>query len=275
MKTLIIFYFKTLSFISPKAAANSAFNIFQKVRKKSIRDREKAFYEKANKSVIEFDSEPIDSYAFGNPDHDIVILLHGWDSNAGCMLKFVDKLLEKDKYVLSINLPAHAFYRADKTNLFVCKSAFKTFLNTLPSNKNVSIIAHSFGSAISGYALSELKIKIDQLVFLTSPNHIKDVFEEFKQMISLGNKAYKLLLHKADMVLGEPLEEVNTQDKLKLANFDHLHLFHDEFDKVISYRNSEDIHESIENSSLYKYQNIGHYRMLWNDELVEKVIGII
>jgi len=275
MKTVIQFYFKSLSFISPKMAAHSAFNIFQKVRKKGIRDREKEFYNKARTYSIDFDPEPIDVYEFGNPEHDIVILLHGWDSNAGCMYKIVDALLQKDKRIISMNLPAHAFYKHSKTNLYVCKSAFKTFLSALPKDKSISIISHSFGSAISGYALSELDLKIDQLVFLTSPNGIKDVFVEFKGIIALGNKAYQLLIKKAEHILGEPLEHVKIQDKLKSVSFNHLHLFHDKNDKVISYRNSINIHSSIQNSSLYSYENIGHYRMLWHDELVTKIMGII
>ena len=91
----------------------------------------------------------------------------------------------------------------------------------------------------------------------------------------MGNTAYQSLIRKAEHVLGEPLEQVKIEEKLKLANFGHLHLFHDENDKVISYKNSTDIHENIDNSSLYKYSNIGHYRMLWNDELIDQIIGII
>ena len=184
MKTLITLYFRILSLVSPKLAAQSAFNVFQKVRKKDIRDREKPFYDRARHFTIPFENEPIDCYEFGNPDHDIIILLHGWDSNAGSMYKFVDKLVQKNKRVISMNLPAHAFYKNSKTNLFICKTAFKTFLTSLPpSDKSISIISHSFGSAISGYALSELNVKIDQLIFLTSPNYILDVFKEFKKKI--------------------------------------------------------------------------------------------
>jgi pimeloyl-ACP methyl ester carboxylesterase len=275
MLKLIKIYFTILSSISPKLAAQFAFNIFQKVRKKDIRDREKGFFIDAEKRNLNFKKEDLDVFEFGTDSKDLVILIHGWDSNAGCMYGFVDELIKKNKRIISINLPAHATYKADKTNFNECKDAFKTLLANLPKHSNLSIIAHSFGSGISTYALSELKVKIDKLIFLTSPNIIEDIFIDFKKLIGLNKKSYIILKKKADKILGESLDDLIMEEKLKKINFNHLHLIHDINDKIIPYSNTVSMNKAIKNSSITSFENIGHYRMLWNPEVISKSISYL
>lgn len=275
MLKLIKLYYTILSKISPKMAANGAFEIFKKVRKKDIREREKGFFKDAKTQKLNFEKEDLDVFEFGTDSKDLVILIHGWDSNAGCMYGFVDELLANNKRIISINLPAHAFYKANKTNLAECKKAFKTLLNNLPEHNNLSIIAHSFGSGISAYALSELDIKVDKLIFLTSPNVIEDIFIDFKKMIGLSDKSYQKLVLKADGVLGEKLSELSIQKKLKEFNFNHLHLIHDINDKIIPFSNTVSMNKAISNSTITRFENVGHYRMLWNSEIISKSISYL
>jgi len=268
-------YHKSLSVISPTLAAKSAFELFRKVRIKELRDQEKPFYDEANDSELVFENEVIHSYEFGNPNHDIVVLLHGWDSNAGCMYKFVQPLLEKNKYVLSFNLPAHAFHEASKTNIYEAKETFKKFMSTLPEGRNISIISHSFGSGVVGYGLSELNLEVDDLVFLTTPDRINDIFVDYKNLIGLNDKAFHILCKKASEIIGEDLNELSIATKLKKADFKYLHLFHDKKDKILPYKNSTQIASDIENSTLHTLTKMGHYKMLWNDELVKSVMELI
>ncbi|HIP35270.1 MAG TPA: alpha/beta fold hydrolase [Crocinitomix sp.] len=272
MLKLLKLYFTILSQINPKLSSKQAFNLFQRVRIKKIREREKPFFEKAKHFTFKSNNDILDAYAFGKPTKNIVILIHGWDSNAGSLYGFVEKLLTQGKYVVGFNLPGHAFHKSYKTNLFHSKNVFKSFLESLPNYNSLSIISHSFGSAVTTYALSELNIKVNQLVFLTTPNHIIDIFEEFKKIIGLGDKAYQLLIEKTNNVLGEPITRLSIENKLKNCQYNHLHLIHDKYDKVIPFTNSENIYFKVKNTSIYPFENIGHYRMLWNDDVINQTI---
>ncbi len=275
MIKLIQSYFKIVSKSCPKLAANQAFNLFCTVRKKSIRKREIPFYNTAKKHKISFGDGSLDCYHYGVPTKNIVLLVHGWDSNVGCLLKFASELTKRGKYVIGFNLPAHAFSKQKKTHVFECKNAFKTIVNSLPEYTSLSIISHSFGSAVTAYGLSELNVKIDTLVFQTSPNYLKDIFLEFKNMISLSDKSYILIIKKANKILQENIDEIATEKKLLQINFNHLYLFHDKNDKVIPFSNSEKIHKAIANSTLFPYENVGHYRMLWNTKIVAKTVKLL
>jgi len=268
-------YFKTLSAISPSLASKRAFEMFKKVRKKDIRDREKPFYDKAHAYEVPYQNKAIHCYSFGNPENDIVVLVHGWDSNVGSMYKFVEPLLAKNKYVLGFNLPGHAFYSANKTNLFEAKESFKIFMQALPRERKIDIISHSFGSAVTTFGLSEMKFKVNNLIYLTSPNKMEDIFRDFKNFIGLNEKAYQLLKDRANKILKEPLDLVNVDTRMKLVDFSHLYLFHDRADKIIPYTYSVKINESVSKSTLYSFDKLGHYKMLWNDALIAKVMHVI
>jgi len=275
MLVIIRIYFKIISFLIPKTAGNLAFELFKKVRKKDIRSREKGFYDLAKKYTIPFEGEYLDCFEFGSESKDLVVLVHGWDSNAGAMYGFIEKLLAENKRVIAFNLPAHGFYQASKTDIRECKQAFKTLIAHLPAYDNLSIIAHSFGSGTVAYAMSELDIKVDKLIFLTSPNSIEDVFLDYKNMIGLNKKAYGVLTQRADSVLGEPLEALSIAQKLTQVKFNNLHIIHDRNDKIIPYRNATAIQETVPNVTLTAYENIGHYRMLWNTDVITKSIDFL
>ncbi|MFD1551929.1 hypothetical protein DNU06_01480 [Putridiphycobacter roseus] len=274
MKTIQILL-QLLSKISPKLSAKVAFHLFTKVRKKDIRDREKAFYQQAKKSSIPFPKEDLNIYEFGEESNELIILVHGWDSNAGSLFAFVAPLLQKNKRVIALNLPGHADYKSSHTNLLECKDAIITLLQTFKNTENISIISHSFGSAITSLALCELDIKVNNLYFLTSPNKMENVFLEFKAILKLDDRTYHLLRNMANVVLKEKLEDMYIHDKLKHASFQHLYVFHDEKDKIIDLENSIKIVSEIKNSSLKTYHKIGHYRMLWNEPLIKDVISFI
>ncbi len=275
MIQLIQFYFKTIGNVFPKAIANQAFKLFAKVRKKEIRKRELPFFEQAKKYNLPFNSGSLDCYAFGKPTKDIVVLVHGWDSNVGCMYQLATALAKEGKYCIGFNLPAHAFYKEKQSNIFICKEAFKTVLNNLPEYTHLSILSHSFGSVVTAYGLSELDVKIDKLVFQTSPNYLKDVFLEFKGLVALPNAVYAHLKNKAEAIINEDLDKLATETKLKGANFKHLYLFHDKYDKVIPFSKSEEIHNAISNSTLLPYEKVGHYRMLFNENIIAKTVEIL
>ena len=270
---IVRLYFKLISLFAPKFAGSKAFKLFQKVRIKSIRKREEDFYTKANHFKVTSFKEDINCYELGAGNSDIVFLLHGWESNAGSLSKFAYQLAENNYRVISFDLPGHANYNLKYTNLAECKNAFINVIDFIKPNKPFSVLSHSFGSAVSAYTLSNLNYKIDKLVFLTSPNSILEIFTDFKKLIGLPNTAFSYLLENADLLANEKIKYFSIDEKLKHFSFSKLLLIHDEYDKIIPFKNSEEIktmHEA--NSVLIKHKRIGHYKMLWNQNIIDETL---
>lgn len=273
-QTVLKVYFGALSFIAPGRAAKRGFDLFQKVRKKDIRPREEDFFKKAKHFQVkaeldEHKVDQIDCYELGQAEQPLVVLVHGWDSNAGSMSQIANKLVEQGKRVVLFNLPGHAFSVHDTTNLLECKNAVTAVLKHLNPAAGFSVVSHSFGSAVVAYALSKNDYELDKLIFLTNPNRVERIFTDFKNFIGLNDRAYEKLLQLTQKKLGEPIESVSVAANLNAVNYNQLLLIHDKNDKVLGYYNSLEVKEGNPKAQLQTFENIGHYKMLWNNEVID------
>ena len=273
MKNIVRFYFKWLSFISAKIAGKQSIELFQRTfhPKRRFRKRELRFYNEAGHFKTTGLDEDIHCYEMGDPAHEMVLLVHGWNSNAGSMHAIASTLVSRGFYVLAFDLPAHGYSSLKKANMVSCAEALRSVIQRMLPDKPFSVISHSFGSAVVSYALSGTRFKLNRWVMLTAPNQIEDVFLEFKNMIGLNLKAYNYMAGHAEAILKEGLKDVSVQEKLKKVSCQQLLILHDSLDRMLPYQNSVDIHNSIENSNLITLENIGHYRMLSNKKVLDEI----
>lgn len=270
------FYFKITSFLSPRLSAFQAFKLFQKVRKKGVRKREEEFYEKAKHFKIPSVREDILCYELGSVKGNLVFLIHGWESNAGSMSRFAFDLANKGYRVISFDLPGHAKTKSKYTNLYECKEAFKNVIEFIGPKDPFTVVSHSFGSAVSTYALSQLNYDVDKFIFLTSPNSLFEIFHDFKKLVGLSDQSFTYVLGKAESLIKEDVRKVNVDEKLQKISYSKLLLVHDKFDKIIPLKNSEKIKQTnAEKAELKVYDKIGHYRMLWDDNVLEDTLTFI
>ncbi len=276
MKLMMIkTYFGLSSLLAPEKTGKKSFDLFQKVRKKSVREREQDFFNEARAFKVHCDKEPIDCFELGDPNGKLVFLVHGWDSNAGSMSKLAFKFAENRYRVITFNLPGHAFYKSSSTNLLECKKAFEAVIDFIQPKEVFSVVSHSFGSAVVANGLASGKYEVDKLVFLTNPNKVEDIFIEFKEIIGLKKKAYKSLVKHTTKILGAPINTLDVATNLDKINFDRLLMIHDKHDAVLPYQNSFDINSDIQNSQLISFEKIGHYKMLWNEEVVGRTLAFV
>lgn len=271
MIKIIKSYFRILSALAPKLAGNQAFELFQRPLNKKIRKKEMSFFKVAKTFKIKHYLEDIHCYELGNPAGPLVLLVHGWESNAASMSAIGLKLAEEGHHVILFNLPAHGFSKLKKTNIKMCKEVFLEMINHLNPKQPFSVVSHSFGSAVTSYALSKTTHQVDQLIFLTSPNSINKIFEDFSNFVGINEQAHQQLCKRAENILHEPLADIRVDllgDKIR---YKHLLLIHDSEDKILPKSNSIAIHSQWANSDLKLIEKTGHYKMLWN----EKVINLV
>ncbi|MCF6279422.1 MAG: alpha/beta hydrolase [Flavobacteriaceae bacterium] len=270
------FYLNALSFILPKYSGKKAFKIFQEVRLKAIKKREESYYLKATKFSVPLEGEDLKCYEFGSENKKTVFLIHGWQSNAGSLTLFANELQKQNYRVIGFDLPGHATNKEYHTNLYKSKIAFVKLIKQLNPQEPFSIVSHSFGSGVTAYALSELKeYTVDKVVFLSSTNKFIDIFIDYKKMLDFNERVFSQFKKLVEVYLGEKMDEIVVSKKMKRAKFNKLLIIHDKFDKVIPFKNALEVHNEISNSTLISFEKIGHYRMLWNDEVVAETVKFI
>jgi pimeloyl-ACP methyl ester carboxylesterase len=279
MKAIVMFfirsYFRMLSAIWPAHAGARAFKLFQHTRKLPFKKAELEFYARARKFEVVHPKENVQAYELGDAKGSLVILVHGWESNAGSMSAIANALAFEGHRVVALDLPAHGHSVLTHTNLRECREALCALIYHLRPSKPFSIISHSFGSAVATMALTGTRYSIDKFIMLTSPNRLLDVFDEFKKQIALGEEAYQEMLQITFSLLKEPVENVTVEAKAINILYKKLVLMHDPSDKVLPIANAVRLSQVLPNAELVMLPKTGHYRMLWSAEVIRNVMNEI
>ena len=278
MKVLFLMtriYFKLMSMLLPKVAGRQAFTLFQKVHNKKIRHIERPFFSKANHFKVELQGEDLDCYELGNPGDPLVFLIHGWNSNAGSMGAIAFELASRGYHVIAPNLPAHGFHKAKRANFITVKEALQGMIHRVYPDQPFDVVAHSFGSAAITYSLVNSRYRVNNLILLTNPGKFEDILAHFKNILGLGQRAFKELLIYAGEFLKEPVENIDVSQKLKGVDYKNLMLIHDEKDRILPFANSLIAYESLPNTELMTLRKVGHYKMLWNKNVIDTIANFL
>ncbi len=275
--TLIKWYFTVLSALFPRYAGQKALILFQKPQKAPLKKRDKHFYQTWNQFTIESEIGPIPCYDKGDPNGKTILLVHGWASNAGSMSGIGNSLVDIGYYVVTFDLPGHGKSSQKLANLYVTGTAVRSVFAKLKlrNDQPISIVSHSFGSATTAFGLSKSDLKVDHMIFLTTPNSIRKIFRDFQKMIGLSNDAYQEMMDHAYRIVHENVESILITQRASNVQYNKLTLIHDEFDKVLPYRNSELFNRFLPRTELITFEHVGHYRMLWNTQVIKAIMGVL
>lgn len=264
-------YFKSLSALSPALAGKKAAALFQRPQQRKLRAPERIFYAEQQSEIISYSEGEYHLFELGNPEGELVILVHGWNSNAGSMAGIGHRLAQLGRRVMLIDLPGHGLSVSPQTNIVRMSIALEHLLLSLKGTA-LSIVSHSMGSAVTSYALRNTGVSVEKLVFLTSPNTMKAVFEEYRDAIGLGAKAYSHLMSVVEAILDEEVETATVSNFLKESTYKNLLIIHDRTDRVIPFDYAVDIYAQTDRSRYLPLEQTGHYRMLWTEDVLDMVV---
>lgn len=264
-------YFKSLSALSPALAGKKAAALFQRPQQRKLRAPERIFYSEHQSRTVAYSEGEYHLFELGNPDGELVILVHGWNSNAGSMAGIGHRLAQLGRRVMLIDLPGHGLSISPQTNIVRMSIALEHLLLSM-QGKPMSIVSHSMGSAVTSYALRNTGVSVEKLVYLTSPNTMEAVFEEYRDTIGLGARAYAYLMSLVETILGEKIETATVARFLQESRYRSLLIIHDRTDRVIPFDYAVDIYAQTQRSCYLPLEQTGHYRMLWTEDVLDMVV---
>ncbi len=274
MKPQLLFiktYFKILDRIDSKKAGDIAFDFMQKTQRLPFKKKEIAFYNTAHHFSAPSELGDIQCYEIGDPAGAPVILVHGWESNAGSMSGIGNVLAYQGYHVISFDLPAHGHSKHRKTNLKECTLALEAVIRRVNPAVPISIVTHSFGSAVATHTLSRNPIAIDRFIILTSPNDFSEFIEPFSRLVGFSKPALNQIISNAEYLFDEPFSSLQVNHKMKDVFPNRRGIIHDKFDRVIPFKNSEMLASNHPDTELVALEKTGHYRMLWNDVVHDQI----
>ena len=282
LKTFLSLFLRLTAIFSTKFAAQLAWRFFciPRIRKKTLSKNEQALLKQAERIDIDCKNERIAVYQWQNKNFHIeaktVMLSHGWGGHALNFSYMINRLLEHGYNVLAYDCPAHGNSSGKYTNLLNNAQALLTI------SKNVApihvLIGHSFGSISNAYALdlakgSEQLKYVRQIVSISGPNKLSDIFSAFTRAMNLPNQILEIFFYKVEALTQRKMQHMSTVNFLQQFSGNIL-VIHDHGDRVVPFSDARAI-SSGTGAKLYATTGYGHGRILLNENVANEIIQAI
>jgi len=272
---LIRFYFAIVSPLLPSFAVYSAHKLFHYPVNSKRKNQNEKEIEAPERFFIHLDDKTrLQAYRWGEKQHPIILLVHGWSTTTRSMTNFLDLLLRNNYQVISYDALRHGESGGRFSDLAGWADSVQAVMKVLGEVE--CIVAHSFGTAAVTVA-SKLGLKTKKLVFISPISDMSAV------------------AHKVGKHLGIPMEII---DKMHAYTWKHneksftkygknwedlLHsdfhvptlIFHDEEDREIGIEHSKLLCKRWPWAKLLSTEGLGHRRILDDDAVATSVLTFI
>lgn len=136
-------------------------------------------------------------------------------------------------------------------------------------------IGHSMGAICGLMAINRNQDKVGKVVLLASPTRLKDRLTFVYNELSIPPPTEQFLHKKFQQRYGKDYLRENDVsllvDKWTLPGL----IVHDEDDPIVSFKWAETIHQSWKSSELMNTKGLGHNKVIWNPNVVERVVQFV
>jgi len=260
------------SSLFPNRVVDYAFRQLTQPQVRKLRDRELKLLESAEKGSYKFQDLEVRTYKWeGSGDR--VLLIHGWEGQAGNFASLIPKLIEKNFSVYAFDAPGHGFSQSGDTSLLEFTEVVKQLIQHYGVKK---LVSHSFGGVATTYALSQIPgWEVDKYLLFTTPDRFLQRIDQVAEMMGITERVKEKLLDRIREVSGMQPEVLNVSDFVKAINVKEALIFHDKNDRVLPISQSIHVHEHWPQSRLQTVEGTGHFRILSSEKILEEAVAFI
>lgn len=261
-------YLSFLDAVAPSLAAKQVYKVMSNPRIQKLRAFENEVLDQAVKSKIKYKQFDIQTYQWGNSSKPTALLVHGWEGQAGNFGGVVPLLLEKGFQVISFDAPSHGYSSKGSTNMFEYIALVSQLVRDYAPK---FVLSHSFGSISSAVALSENQhLDVDQWIIVTSPFSFRERLEGVRQMVNITDRTISRLVTKFEADTQMLVDDMSMENYCaQIANVSKISIIHSVDDKILPIESSRQVHAQLPISEMIELKELGHYRILWSDQLKE------
>lgn len=260
------------STLFPNAITSFAYNQLTNPQVRKLRDNELNTLDKSEKESFKFKGFDIQLYTWTGGEKEI-LLIHGWEGQAGNFSDLIELLLEDGYTVHSFDGPSHGFSSKGGTSLF----EFAELVGVLIKKYKIKLlVSHSFGGVATTYALfNNPDLLIEKYVLITTPDKFVERINDVSEMVGINDKVKNRLINKLQNETGIDVKNLNVSDFVKSINVKKSLIIHDKNDRVIPIERSLNVHRNWTVSEFDKVEGTGHFRILRTKEVLDKVVAYL
>ena len=203
-----------------------------------------------------------------------VLLMHGWGGARVQLASFVDPLVAAGYRVITYDQPAHGESDGKLTNLLEIAPTMDLIADR--EGDFDAIIAHSFGTLITSYAL----VKRDfpppaRLIYFGAFNRLMDSLPRFQILAGLPDEIINGLRAMIYENFGEDVVETITNEALTPQIHIPALMFHDTTDNVTPVEDSRNIARVWKDAQLIETTGLNHRGALQSKEIHDQVVNFL
>lgn len=259
-------YINILSFVFPKKATQLAYAFFSEPREgKLSKSTIPGILKEAQADTFRHGDYFFQTYTWKGNEN-IVLLVHGWESNASRWESFLPYLKKSGSTIIAIDGPAHGLSSGKEFSI----PKYAEFIHiAVEKFKPQYLIGHSIGGKTCLYYQSiHQNAGIEKIVILGAPSDFKIILYNYIALLSLNSKISKGL---EDHYLNHfklKLEHFSGQvfaSEIKTKGL----IAHDIDDTVVLFEEGKKIASTWENSVFIETKGLGH--SMHNDDLYKRI----
>lgn len=257
-----------------------AYQAFFSPSRYEVRPRDVEILESGTSYRIPYEAPPngdvseVAVTTWGDSDRPAILLMHGWGGARAQMTGFVNPLLSAGYRVVAYDQPGHGESSGMMTNLLVIAPTMNLIRER--EGEFTAIIAHSFGTLITSYALVNLNFPPPaRLVYFGSFNRLLDSLPRFQ---ALANLPDKIMVGLEEMIYEnfgrDVLDAIVNESLIRNIDIPAL-MFHDTEDNVTPVEDSRAIAKVWTSAKYNETNGLGHRGALQSKEIHEQVVNFL
>lgn len=248
-------YINTIGVFAPKKAAQIAFQLFCKPRKGKLNQENlPEILKTAIQETYPCENETFQTYTWQGNDQ-IILLVHGWESNSSRWKKMLPSLLETGKTIIAIDAPAHGLSNGSEFNA----PKYSRFIAELCKKYNPNIIiGHSIGGFASVYyQYMNQNPNLEKMILLGAPSDLELMFINYYKLISMSKRVINHFEALAEPRIFMKVSQFNAKDFVKKISTKAL-IIHDKKDFIVSISEGKKIFSNWDNAEFIETIGFGH-----------------
>jgi pimeloyl-ACP methyl ester carboxylesterase len=262
-------YINLLSYINPKHSLSLAYKFFSEPRKGKIKqDRIPRTLQKATRQIHKLKDQEFSTYHWeGNSE--VILLVHGWESNASRWKKLLPYLKKTGKTIIAIDAPAHGFNMNKEFNVLI----YSEFINEIVQKYHPKIsIGHSIGGNALAYYQKHYTHELEKLILLGAPSDFKVIMENYFKMLSLNLKVQAQFKYYIQSRFKIVIEDFSASKFLEETTIPGI-IAHDQEDLVVLLKEGNKIATSWKTAKFIETKGLGH--SMHDAELYQTIVDFI
>jgi pimeloyl-ACP methyl ester carboxylesterase len=200
-----------------------------------------------------------------------VLMVHGWGGQAGQMTPFVEPLLRRGLRPIAFDAPGHG----ESPGLSSSGWHFSAAVESLATSENAlaGVVGHSFGCVGLTLAL-EAGVAVQNAAFLAPPAGFGTFLQRFGDGLGIDDDGRRRLRASSERWLAVDFERLEPRH-LAPGRSTPLLVVHDRGDDEIAFSEGQELAERWPGSTLVPTEGLGHYRLLREPRVVERVADFV